>query len=81
MKIYIKLSASYSAARGIDDFSIDLPENSTVDLLLKKLSEDYSNLNVDRKETMVVINDKIMSRNRILNDGEKATIFHLFAGG
>lgn len=81
MRIDIKFSASYSAASGHDEFSIDLPEGSTVDHLLKNLSENHSGLHLDRKETMVVINNKIATRDQVLNNSEKAMIFHLFAGG
>ena len=81
MQINIKLSASYSAITGIEDFSIEMPDGSTVDQLIKMLSENYTDLHIDRKETMVVINDRIATRDQVLNNNEKAMIFHLFAGG
>ena len=81
MQINIKFSASYSAVSGVEEFSVDMPDGSTVEQLIKMLSENYTDLHLDKKETMVVIKDRIATRHRVLNDNEKAVIFHLFAGG
>lgn len=81
MRIDIRFSASYSAVSGVKDFSVEMPDGSTVDYLIKMLSENYSALNIDRKETMIVIKDRIATRDQVLHDNEKAMVFHLFAGG
>lgn len=80
-RMTIKFLSSYRHLSGVEQTEIEIPEGSTVADLLKILNEKYPDAPIDRDETIVAINDTVCRRDTVLNDGEKATVFHLMAGG
>lgn len=81
MQVLVKFYTSYKAITGVDQVKMDIPDGSTVSQLIKILAKKYENTPLDREESIVVVNEKIATRDQVLKDGDTAMLFHQFAGG
>ena len=73
--------ASYSVTAGVNEINLELPERSTVDDMIKILSQHYTKTHMDNPRTIVSVNSSICPRDRDLTDGDKVLIFHQMSGG
>ncbi len=81
MQIKVKFMASYSFSTGVDRLTVDIPENSTVDRLIKILDQQFEKAHLDRKQTIVAVNSSVSTGDHTLNNGDTVLIFHQMSGG
>jgi molybdopterin converting factor small subunit len=81
MLILVKFYSLYKTLTGLDQTTIEIPERSTVDQLIKTLASKFESTIFDNEQCLVVINNKIPTQDQLLIDGDTAMILNLFVGG
>ena len=81
MKVNIKLFARYKDIAGKSNFDIDLPEDATVDLLVKKVLQYYPGFIKKPENLVVAVNEEYSDHQFILSDGDNVAFIPPVSGG
>ena len=81
MRITVQFSSLFNTLTGVEQEVLDVTEGTTIDRLVGILLQKYQNLPLQSEKTYFVINDQIVTRDRVLADGDKVRMFQLLAGG
>lgn len=81
MQIIIHFAGIFKAVSGIDQEQMDVPEGTNVAQLTGEIKKKYKKLPVENQQTYFVVNDKIVQKDYVLEDGDRVRLFQLIAGG
>ncbi len=81
MKITVKLMSQLQVLAGTNALAVELPEGATVADLFRSLFESWPALFPAAEHTVVMVNQKIATREAVLGDGDQVMLLQLLGGG
>ena len=81
MRITVQFMTLFQTISGVEQEVLDVTEGTTIDQLSGILNQKYPNLPFESEKTYFVIQGQIVTREHVLKEGDKVSIFQLLAGG
>ena len=80
MEITIKFSSLIRMLARLDHDLVDVDEGTTIDQLTRILDQKYKNLHFDSEKTKFLVNNKFVSGDKVLAEGDEVSIFQTLKG-
>jgi molybdopterin synthase sulfur carrier subunit len=81
MKVKVRFLANYRELAGNSEKLLELPDGTTVSLLLEELYRLYPSMIIHRDEVIVSVNKKQALEHQKLHDGDEAMLIPPAIGG
>ena len=81
MNVSVKLTSQLSALAGVDETSVELPEEAMVAELLHLLRERYPSIEPLIPHAVVMVNHTIVAPQATLHDGDQVMLLQIMGGG
>jgi molybdopterin converting factor small subunit len=81
MRITIRFAGVFKALSGVERDTMEVAEGTTVDQLCRTLGRKYNGLPIESEQTYLVVNDKVSTRDRVLQENDEVRIFQMIPGG
>lgn len=81
MRITIMFAGLFKALSGVERDTMEVAEGTTIDQLCRILGKKYKSLPLESEQTYLVVNDKVSTRDRVLQENDEVRIFQMMSGG
>ena len=81
MKVMVRYFASMRDATGVKEEEIELPDEGTIETLLKEVKKRHSMLEVQNRAIIVSVNGEFVEASRQLKPPDEVAMFPPVSGG
>lgn len=80
MEITVKFSSLIRMLARLDHDLVNVDEGTTIDQLTRILDQKYKNLHFSSQKTKFLIDNKFVSGDRVLAEGDEVSVFQTLKG-
>ena len=81
MNVTVRFLLHFKDLAGMDEASVELPDGATVARMVRSLRESFPALFPAAERAMFMVNQKNVTLDMTLNDGDQITMMQIIGGG